>query len=573
MARSALMSMLRRACSLAQLSIKTGIPTHELLGMLQENTEKHLHVSRRRLLQGGLAMAGAIAATTWTRDSHRAVAQTAGTSPILIVGAGIAGLTAAYRLSQVRVRTDIIEATNRIGGRIRTLPKAAGTNIPVDLGGEFIDSSHQTLISLATEMGLRLVDLLEFQGQLQLVLYTVFLQGRRITIEQLANELTPVVNQIQKDLTAIGDTVSYKKSNDQAERLDNLSIAQYLSQVQASAFVSQLIRVAYTSEYGRDIEEQSSLNLLTLIGTEPGSVNVFGDSDERYQVEGGNEQIIQKLAEVVGRFSSIETGTALEAITIQSDGRYRVSLRSGQSSFERTYERILLTLPFSTLRDVQINVNLPPLKRFAINELGYGTNSKLITAYQSRIWRDLFRSTAYTFTDLGFQNSWEATPFNREIQGLVTFFNGGIDGLAMGSGTAENQAKRFVTQFNKVFPGAANLRTGSAVRAYWPGERYTKGSYSCYLLRQWTTIRGVEAERVGNLFFAGEHTSVGYQGYMEGGAETGERAAIEILEDLGLRAEAAALSSRRQSQSVRGRSRRVPGIGSSNNPSEVIFTQ
>ena len=293
---------------------------------------------------------------------------------------------------------------------------------------------------------------------------------------------------------------------------------------------------------------------MNLIGTASGSFEIFGNSDERYQIEGGNDQIPRNLAELVGRFSSVETGTALEAISSLSDGRYRVSLRAGQSTFDRTYERILLTLPFSTLRDVQINLNLPPLKQFAISKLGYGTNSKLITAYRSRIWRDLFKSTPYTFTDLGFQKSWEATPFTQSTNALVTFFNGGIDGLALGSGTAEDQARRLVPQFDQVFPGVANLRIGKAVRAYWPGELYEKGSHSCYLVKQWTTIRGVEAERAGNLFFAGEHTSLDNQGSMEGGAETGENAAIDILDDLGLKAEAAALRNNQQSRKASSRS-------------------
>jgi len=90
-------------------------------------------------------------------------------------------------------------------------------------------------------------------------------------------------------------------------------------------------------------------------------------------------------------------------------------------------------------------------------------------------------------------------------------------------------------QLERVFPGisAARLKDNT-VRAYWPGEQYSRGSYSCYLVGQWTRMYGVEGERVGNLFFAGEHCSQDYQGYMEGGCETGEAAASEILEDLRL---------------------------------------
>jgi monoamine oxidase len=555
MAKSGLMAMLRRAATIAQKSRETGIPAAELLGMLTERT-LNSPISRRRLLHGGLAAAGAVAAATFTREGGGAFAQQGGRSSILVVGAGIAGLTAAYRLRQAGVRADIIEATNRVGGRIRTIPKVAGTLIPADLGGEFINTGHTNLISLATELGLRAIDLVDVQRGL--VQDTFFLQGRRFSLEQLIADFAPLATKINEDVEAIGDNISYQDFTETAERLDNLSIAEYVDQAETSTIVRQLLRIAYTTEYGRDPEEQSALNLLFLIGSEPGSFELYGDSDERYQIDGGNSQIINRLA---GQLSgSIEAGTVLEAITLLPDGRYRVSLRSRQSAFDRTYERVLLTLPFSTLRDVRINVPLPQAKRRAIEQLGYGTNSKLITGYRSRIWRELYRSTASVYSDLGFQNTWEATPFAPTPNGLITNFTGGKQGLSIGAGTPEDQAQRFLNQFERVFPGVRNLRSGKAVRAYWPGERFFKGSYSCYLVGQWTQMYGVEGERVGNLFFAGEHTSLENQGYMEGACETGQRAAFEILQDLGLIASADALNARTASSlNSRRPSRKVPG--------------
>ncbi|MEG4628121.1 NAD(P)/FAD-dependent oxidoreductase [Microcoleus sp. AR_TQ3_B6] len=555
MAKSALMAMLRRAATIAQKSRETGIPADELLGMLSDGIPNS-RLSRRRLLHGGLAAAGAVAAATFTREGEGAFAQQGRRSPILVVGAGIAGLTAAYRLRQAGVRADIIEATNSVGGRIRTASKVAGTLIPAELGGEFIDTGHTNLISLATELGLRAIDLVDVQRGL--VKDTFFFQGRRFSLEQIIAGFAPLASKIRADLQAVGDEISYLDFTEAAERLDNTSIAEYVDQADTSTIVRQLLRIAYTTEYGRDPEEQSALNLLFLIGSEPDSFELYGNSDERYQIDGGNSQIINRLAAQLS--GSIEAGTVLEAINLLPDGRYRVSLRSGQSAFDRTYERVLLTLPFSTLREVNINVPLPQPKRRAIEQLGYGTNSKLITGYRSRIWRELYRSTASVYSDLGFQNTWEATPFFPTPNGLITNFTGGRQGLSIGAGTPEDQAQRFLNQIERVFPGVRNLRSGKAVRAYWPGERFFKGSYSCYLVGQWTQMHGVEGERVGNLFFAGEHTSLENQGYMEGGCETGQMAAFEILQDLGLTVAAEALNDRTASSfNSRRPSRKVPG--------------
>ncbi|MFW5765624.1 MAG: NAD(P)-binding protein, partial [Coleofasciculus sp.] len=102
MAKSPLIKILRQAYRVAQISRKTGIPPAEVIGNLNLKAK----TSRRCLLQGGLALAGATAATTFRRDGHRAVAQP-GVSPVLVVGAGIAGLTAAYRLQQDGVPVDV----------------------------------------------------------------------------------------------------------------------------------------------------------------------------------------------------------------------------------------------------------------------------------------------------------------------------------------------------------------------------------------------------------------------------------------------------------------------------------
>ncbi|MHC5915738.1 MAG: flavin monoamine oxidase family protein [Nostoc sp.] len=524
MAKSALMGSLQRAYKIARASIKTGIPADEIVDILKQKT------TRRRLLYGGLGLASALATATWHngRDS-----MAFGTIPkVLVVGAGIAGLTAAYRLRQAGVPVDIIEARNRVGGRMRSLANAAGTNVTVELGGEFIDTDHTKLRSLALELGLTIVDLLATdQG---LVPETWYFQGRKIPELEIISYFIPLARKIDEDLVAIGDgDVTYRSYNQAAFALDNTSIAEYLEQAQINPILQEMLNISYTTEYGREAAEQSCLNLLFLIGTNTDTFSLYGESDERYTIRGGNDQVPRLLANYLANV--IQTETELEAICIRPDGRYRVSLKSGYKTFDRTYERILLTLPFTTLRLVKLDVNLPAFKKRAIALLGYGTNAKLITAYQQKLWRTKYNSTAATFTDTGFQNTWEASRYQKSPKGLVTDFTGGKHGLSLGKGSAESQAQIFLPQLDRIFPGIKNLRQGEAIRAYWPGEQYTRASYACYLVGQWTSIAGAEQKRVGNLFFAGEHCSLSYQGYMEGGCATGEVAAQRILLDLGLR--------------------------------------
>ena len=99
----------------------------------------------------------------------------------------------------------------------------------------------------------------------------------------------------------------------------------------------------------------------------------------------------------------------------------------------------------------------------------------------------------------------------------------------------DEQTARLVPGADRVFPGVGAARAEKGARWHWPTYPFTKGSYACYRPGQWTGIRGAEAMRVGNVFFAGEHCSLDYQGYMNGGAETGRKAAETALRVLGVR--------------------------------------
>ncbi|WP_413161168.1 flavin monoamine oxidase family protein [Capilliphycus salinus ALCB114379] len=558
MAKSALMRVLRQAYRIAQMSRRTGIPTDELLGMHEKNSPTPAILTRRRLLQIGLASAGAMATATLSQYRHRATAQSS-ISPVLIVGAGIAGLAAGYRLGQAGVPIDIIEARNKVGGRINTRTKAAGTPLIAELGGEFIDTDHICIRSLAEELGLFLIDLLPVDAGL--IPDTYFFEGRRVSLEEIINDFVPVAAQVEADLEALENFEDYTSEDETALALDNISLAQYLDQIPTTPIIRQLLKIAYTSDFGLNPEEQSPLNLIYYIGTEPGTFEVFGDSDERFYLDGGSEQITQRLAQLLT--GSIATSTVLESIREQSDGRFLVSLRSGMNSFERTYERVILTVPFSVLRTIEIDVELPEIKRQAIETVGYGTNSKLITGYTDKIWRSRFNSRANVFTDLGFQNTWESSQsrYASSTVGLITNYTGGSKGVAIGAGTVEDQAQLFRSQFEAVFPGINGVAIpNQADRAFWTGSPFSLGSYLCYRPGEFTRFYGVEGERVGNLFFAGEHTSLEYQGFMEGGCETGELVASDILEDVGLTEIAEAIRAKfRANRRLRIRQNRRPG--------------
>jgi monoamine oxidase len=137
-------------------------------------------------------------------------------------------------------------------------------------------------------------------------------------------------------------------------------------------------------------------------------------------------------------------------------------------------------------------------------------------------------------SDLPYQTTWETSRLQAGASGILTNFTGGRQGLAVGAGTPEDQARQVVTALERVFPGVSAARGAApAVRFHWPTNAWVRGSYAAFTPGQWTSINGAAGEPEGAVFFAGEHCSLEAQGFMEGACETGTSAAAALLASLG----------------------------------------
>ncbi|GIF18980.1 monoamine oxidase [Actinoplanes tereljensis] len=485
---------------------------------------RSLHrMSRRNLLRTSAAV-GLSAAGLSVAAPARAATDATGTD-IVVIGAGLAGLTAAYQLRKAGYRATIVEAADRVGGRCYTDRTSFGGQI-VEHGGELIDTGHEAILGLIDELGLRTTNLIESEPAGTEPLY--HFDGAPWSYADAQCDLQIVAARAAVDAEAAGFPTTYYSSTRAGRVLDAMSIDDWINSRVPGGLKSkagQLLSTAYTIEYGADSSEQSALNLVYLFGyQESEDVSLFGPSDETFHVTGGNDLIVSKLAAKLS--GQITTGTALRALARTSSGRWSLTVGS---STKITADRVVLALPFSLLREVDLTkAGFPARKLAAINTSRMGTNSKLHLQFTKRVWNQQ-GLTGEVFTDLGFQNTWEVTRGQSGTAGVLVNFTGG----AVGANAAGLTAKSFLAQAEPTIPGLTAAWNGRSTLQYWTAYPWTKGSYSYYAPGQYTTITGVEEQAVNGCHFAGEHTSLEYQGYLNGAVETGQRAAQEIIDDLG----------------------------------------
>lgn len=502
---------------------------------IEEMEEKHLarqnqckveslSYNRREFLKSSLG-AAALSGLWLSMTKETKASPTA--PRITIVGGGIAGLNAAYQLQKKGFLATIYEgSTSNSWGRIQT--RYADNDLTAELGGEFIDSGHADMLQLAKELNLPLIDLKADIKNNNLIKDSYYFGNRHRSERDVINKFRMIAGKIKADANSLPDSIDYKASlAPKVKELDNTSLEEYLTINLGlhGDWLYDLLTVAYTSEFGLDIGHQSSLNFLTMISTDVSKgFEIFGESDERYKIKGGNSKLIEALVKKLHR--QIERGKKLTAIE-QNDKKFTLTF-SGDTKVSTDF--LILALPFKTLRDVHLSgVNLPPKKQKAISELGYGTNSKLLLDVSSRIWRwQVPKRSGYLFSEKvhnGWDNS-QGQHMNRGEGGYTVFLGG-----EAGKNLNDEKANIYLDNLEGAFNGFSNVHKATH-SVNWSEHEFSKGSYSCYKRGQWTDFSGAEFEPVGNLYFCGEHCSKDYQGYMNGGAETGGRVAIAILRKL-----------------------------------------
>lgn len=499
--------------------------------------------SRRKFLRAGAVTGAAaavatqgLAAPAWARKP----AASGDTQKVAVIGAGLAGLTAAWTLhrSNADLEITVYEAQTHVGGRSISTTR---NGLVYDLGGSFINTDHGDMLTLVDELGLELFNRNKEAAKTKLPGDAYYFGSEEIDEATLARGLRPIQKQISKDVIAV-----FNDYDANAPGFDELSVADYLDRYEgliAAPYVRTLLENAIRAEYGAEPEHSTALQLIFLTPEVTGKAfDVIAYSDEEYTVKGGIGEIPDRLTDRIGSSVDLVQGAVLESIIDKGDG-LQLSI-NGVGAVDADW--VIVTVPASQLRTIDVSgVGAVPTK-FSnyMKAVGLGRNEKLFAQFDRRVWRDNGDFSKGAWTDLGFSAVWDGT--QRQIDELdraaLTFYYGGDEVDEVQRGNEVQRGAEAVMALDEFVDGLSDANLNRYLRTFWTTAEYIEGAYVNYRPGQLTEFADyfwIEGNknfrqdvRFGRLLFAGEHTSDEYYGFMEGGAQSGRLAATTLLEQL-----------------------------------------
>jgi monoamine oxidase len=441
---------------------------------------------------------------------------------VIVIGAGLAGLSAAYDLHRAGWHVTALEARDRVGGRVYSI-RNFSNGLVAEGGGEFIDQHHTRMLAYAKEFKLSLGEVGSWQGQ----------SGDWGAYEGKAGQQHDTKvwgfdfgNEYEKMWSALAELAkevpdpANPNAAPNAKILDKQTAAGWIN----AQAVHPLARKAFAdhirSEYTCEPEYFSLLDLArnaALYYSTPHSHSTT------YRVIGGNDQIPHVIASLLP-----DVRMPAEVTSIHNTAeKVSVTYKQGDSFQTISAAFAVLAIPLTTARLIEFNPPLPALHHSMVNEVSYGAITKVLIEYRRRFWKDMGWNGRLA-TDQHIVQTWEATSHLDNEHGIITAYTGGAPGAKLSAISNEERTKLAVSVIEKIFPGSSDHIENTATVA-WVNEPFTRGSYMALspgqVTKHWETL----FRPAGRLFFAGEHTTI-YQGFMEGAVESGQRAAKNIME-------------------------------------------
>lgn len=432
---------------------------------------------------------------------------------VAVIGAGFGGLACAYELSVGGYNVDVFEARNRIGGRVRTMEEfAPGQH--VEFGAELIGSNHPNWLRYANQFEIELsaTDDDHHPTPPQ----TILVDGKRIPFEEVA-ELEDEIGLGHADLNRQAENVNWDepwKSPD-AERLDNLSAADWMNSLSISEHAKRVLAIELELDMAVSLQKMNFLALLCTIRAH--GLEAFWSDSESFRAKAGNQTLASHLAAGI-RGGSLHLDCPVNSVHACDHGMM-IELYDGR---ELQYDDVVLAIPPSTWNKIVFSPSLPENLQ---PQMGIAT--KFLTVCANKFWHPTQSADSLTNTLAG--STWEGPKSRDGERRSLVGFAGGPVAEQLTSLPFVEQSASLRSSFDAVMPGyqVAYLKSEFVD---WPSDPWTRCGYSFPLPGHFIPQSQLLREGIGHLHFAGEHTSFGFTGYMEGALESGVSLAKRLIE-------------------------------------------
>ena len=443
---------------------------------------------------------------------------------IVIIGAGLAGLSAAYELTQAGHDVTVLEAQQRPGGRVRTLRDSLPDGLYVDAGATRIPNHHHFTLKYAEFFGLTLDS---FQPPDLSTIY--YVRNQRIKVSPGENvewpyELTPEerslgLNGIRQKyvwsmLNEIGDVTDPNwPSPEILKKYDQMNRSDFWRSRGASEDAVALLSLGGTDD---KIESRAALLMLR-------NQALNQKRTTYYKIRGGTDLLPRAFAERLSE--KIQYGAPVVQIEQNSKDVKAIFLRGG-THHTIAGDFLICAVPFSVQKNIEV---VPPFsieKQRAIEQLPYLSESKIFLQTKERFWLNQGES-GFAVTDLPINQVWDMTHNQPSKRGILQASPLSLHSRRV---TELSEAERItftLDQIEMLFPGIRN-HFEAGLSKCWDQDEWARGASAYYKPGQFSTLLPHVSRPEGRIHFAGEHTSVWIDGWMQGALESGNRVANEV---------------------------------------------
>ncbi|MBT3282188.1 MAG: FAD-dependent oxidoreductase [Cryomorphaceae bacterium] len=440
---------------------------------------------------------------------------------IIVIGAGLAGLSCAYELDQAGFNVMLIEARSRPGGRVNTYRDPFSDNLYSEMGAEYVDSSDTYIQEYCKKFNLKILPAKQYDG--------VYVKGQTSSIEGLRSgrDLLPFKGTLEGKL--FGQEVQYIQkwidlvklkgiNSPEVQALDRISVEDILKEGGAPKDIIDLYTYANATE---ETAVPSKMSALYMILSNTRTSN-FSENTVEGRILGGNDQLPKTLAQKLG--TKIMYNRPLLRLDYNSNGII-ATVKEKQRLVQIPAKKCVLAIPASILKNIEINPGFSEEKINCINNQQYGHAMKIAMQYRQRFWDNKNSIGQRVFTDTPLRRVYHFSIDQPGPRGILLSFTSGEDAIKLGK--LDNKKRLNIAQntCRNIWPEAPMFWEKGVVK-YWNEDPWVKASYSFAGVGQ-KGFREILAKPEGPVFFAGEHTAI-QRASMNGAIESGMRVTDEL---------------------------------------------